>query len=350
MAESNARVQHFPSVDHVLALMEQGVSPPIFPPDVRFEYQWLAGGTLAPSITSSFSSPYLYRGQVERHRPCVPGVFRGFPMVRDPSALNEADWFRCLLNRVRLEEFLSALTKRPACDFAREIGLRMFPYSIAQHYEMVTDRIDLTQSHRIAAFFATNTREGGGWCPMVRGVGVMYRIHAWQFLHHLPEHLECVGRQALPRPGEQKAWTLRLPLGRDFESYPIEIFTFDHDESSGKRINDAFGGGSALFPRDVLAEVAEAIKASTSLCSSMLNKVMALPDFSREWRARGVDGDLSHLEKVLGILVLDRAPIAMDEMQDTTAQESLAVMRESFLKDVGLVAVRRFDGGDVAIG
>lgn len=341
MAKPIAHVRHFESVDHVLAWMERSVPPALFPPNPNVAYHWLADGTLVPSIMSSFTSPYLYRGQIKRFRPCVPGVFRGFPLVRRPSQLSDACWLRSIADRVRLEEFLFALRRHPACDYAREIGLRIFPYSIAQHYEMATDRIDLTQNHRIAAFFATNAREDSDWRPVQRGVGVMYRIGVRQFSQPMSEHLECVGKQALPRPGEQKAWTLRLGLGQDFESLPVEICTFNQDEACGERINKEFGCGDILFPQDVLAEIADSIKSSPSLCSRLLVKVLTLPEFSEEWGAR--KKSVSQFEDVLGLPVLDRALIEIGRVQFKTAEKAVASMRGNFLNDVGLLAVRRTD-------
>jgi hypothetical protein len=247
---------------------------------------------------------------------------------------------------VRLEEFLYALKKHPACDFAREIGLRIFPYSIAQHYEMATDRIDLTQDHRVAAFFATNTSTDGVWHPVSYGTGVVYRLHMRPFLRHMPDHLECVGKQALPRPGEQKAWTLRLGLGQDFEGLPMEILMFDHDEQSSRALNEEFDGGRKLFPKDVLTTLAATIRTSSTLCRSVLAAVLDLPEFSHTMRAHGDRKARAWMEEAIG--AQDRALIELDTLQMAAAQEAVATMRATFFDDIGLIAVRRVGGDDQA--
>lgn len=74
-----------------------------------------------------------------------------------------AERVRLFVDRVRLEEFLLALCDHPALDYAEQIGLRLQPYGLAQHYEMATDQLDLTQDHNVAVFFATNRRIGNEW-------------------------------------------------------------------------------------------------------------------------------------------------------------------------------------------
>lgn len=337
---ADMRVRNFKSIDQVLCLIEQGLSPRLFP-DHQFDYHWLKDGILAPSVTSSFTSPYLYRGQVARYQNCVPGVFRGLAFVDDPRKLSRQERARCFLDRVRLEEFLLALEKHPACGFASEIGLKVFPHSIAQHYELMTDRIDLTQDHRVAAFFATNEKVGQTWRPIDNGVGVMHRLAIGLFSRNLPEHLECVGKQALPRPGEQKAWTLRLPIGRDFETYPIEIFTFDHDPAAGERIHAEFAGGKRLFPPDVLSEVAEAIKMASSISRQMVGKVLTLHGLTGRLHAKEMEASVSYFDRVFGLPVADRVPIELGAEQLVRADAAVKRMRKAFFKDVGLLAVRR---------
>lgn len=105
-----------------------------------------------PSLASPFWSSFLYRGQVKRHPRCIPSVFRGLQFVDHPQKLTRRERAQCFLERVRLEEFLLALADHPAVAYAREIGLKMNCEALAQHYEMATDRLDLSQDPEVAAF------------------------------------------------------------------------------------------------------------------------------------------------------------------------------------------------------
>lgn len=335
--------QHFESVDEVVALFEEEVVASELRNYFRLdgiEYLWTKGGTLIPSITAPFSSPYLYRGQVARHQPCLPGVFRGLAQTNHPAKLPPADRARCFVDRVRLEEFILALDAHPASSYAREIGLRMHPYALAQHYELATDRIDLTQDHMVAAFFATNSRKDGVWVPEIEGVGVVYRLNHDSFQRHFQGRLECIGKQALPRPGEQKACTLTLPLGLDFESLPIETYAFSQDESCGQRLNDHFNGGSALFPSDVMAELATLIKSETSMPRQIVTSLLGGNEPALTLLADVLDRHLEFLEQHCAVRISERAPIGMTVAQQAAAMDAVENMRHTFLKGIGALAVR----------
>ena len=339
-------VRHHESIDAVLAVFETDMVSNEFRSLFRLEgieYLWTADGTLIPSIASPFSSPYLYRGQVKRWQPCLPGVFRDLEQVDHPQKLPLLQRARCLADRIRLEEFILALNMHPACGFSREIGLRIYPDALAQHYELATDRIDLTQDHKVAAFFATNAFKSGRWSPIRDGneTGVLYRLRTSLFSQCMPEQLECIGKQALPRPGEQKAYTLTLPLGCDFENLPIEIHTFRHNEAAGQRLNDEFAGGASLFPPDVMAEVAHAIRAETSVPLTVVNKLFGVDQLPAETAVRTWDENRRFFEEHLGIQISERQPIGLSTEQLARASESVENMRHTFLQNVGALAARR---------
>lgn len=335
--------KHFASIDAVLTELEKEGNAKYIRSFFQLDgvdYLWTKDGTLVPSVAASFSSPYLYRGQVRRHRPCVPGVFRGLGLADHPHRLPPEDWVRCLVNRTKLEEFVEALENHPATAYAREIGLRTYPYGLAQHYELATDRIDLTQDHRVAAFFATNACENGIWSPATSGDGVLYRLHTVSFSKHFKDRLECLGKQALPRPGEQKAYALTLPLGMDFESLPIEVYTFPQISACGERINAHFNGGAALFPHDVMADIARAIRTDKVVPRSVLRGLMreAVPLAHLDDE---VQRSTALIERQSSFTVSDRAPWALSPHQQEEAGTATEKMKETFLDRVGTLAVRR---------
>lgn len=342
-------VQHFDSIEDVLAVLQKEVVADelrnLFKLD-GIEYLWTSDGTLIPSITSDFSSPYLYRGQTRRYHPCFPGVFRDLSQVDHPLKLSPVERARCLVDRIKLEEFTLALEAHPATHYAQEIGLRMHPFALAQHYELPTDRIDLTQNHVVAAFFATNSYKNGVWLPERDGVGVMYRLHLRSFLQHYPGNLVCIGKQALPRPGEQKAYTFTLPLGFDFERFPMDIYTFEQVESCGQGLSDHFKGGTSLFPPDVMSEVASTIKTATTLSRQLVDALLRANRLPPELLAGDLVANEIFLRENSDVHVADRSPIAMDSSQLKRALASVKAMRRNFLKGVGALAVRRTKPGE----
>lgn len=335
--------RHFASIDDVITHCEKelnGSELRNLLPLHGITHLWTSDGTLIPYFSESFTSPHLYRGQICRHRPCLPGVFRGMPLVDHPHSLPPAAWVRCLVDRIKLEEFVGALDGHPASAYAREIGLRTYPCGLAQHYELSTDRMDLTEDHRVAAFFATNTHHSGAWTPVRDGVGVLYRLHRRSFFEHFGERLEWLGKQVLPRPNEQRACTLVMGLGLDFETLPIEVFTFQQVADCGERLNAHFDGGAALFPPDVMAELALTIRSDTTLPRSVLESLM------RE----GVPADdlTDEAERSAALIathsrfrVIDREPHSLSARQHQEATKAVDCMKETFLHGVGVMAVRK---------
>lgn len=345
------RVEHFGSINEVMALLRSEVPDNPFHGMKGGAYNWVRDGDearLLPSPCASFSSPFLYRGQTERYSPCLPGVFRGMPMVKRLQDLSNLDEAKLFLARIRMEEFLAALPQHPSYAYSRELKLVIFAEALAQHYEINTDRIDLTQDADVAAFFATNWRdENGCWHPAREGQGVIYRAVISDLMRSLGEKredkLEWIGKQAWPRPGEQKAWTLRLPLGADFEKFPVDIFTFDHQEKCSAHFHDLFEQGAKLFPPDVLSELADQIRSSTTVDRKALSDMVKgwygwIPEDQHE---QALDACAAFLWDHFGVDVEDRGVIQLSPEQLTRAQAQTEQMKKTFLDDVGLLMVRR---------
>jgi hypothetical protein len=349
------RLQHFDSIEDVLAFIRSAVPENPFRSSGG-KYIWAKdgdGGRLVPPLSSPFSSPYLYRGQAERHRPCLPTVFRGLKrLVRNPQKLSRRDRAKLFLARIRLEEFLLALADHPAYVFSEEIKLLVSPEAVAQHYELATDRLDLTQDPEVAAFFATNSRsENGHWSAIPSGEGVVYRLDATYMRRLLgPEResqLECVGRQVWPRPGEQRAWVLQLPLGLDLEALPIDVFTFNQQEQAGQRFNEKFEEGKLLFPPDILSDVAREISTCASISSSLVAKILTAYGCTGDMHRRELEASVPFFARHFGIAVTDRKPISFSALQLATAETQLAQLKQTFFDGVRVQAVRRLTPAEI---
>jgi hypothetical protein len=341
------RVQNYDTIEQLLAKLRRDVpANPFLNAQRACKYIWAMDGELGrlvSSMASPFWSPYLYRGQSRRYAACVPAVFRGLPSVSHPQKLSRLDRARCFLALVRFEEFLLAMAQHPATKFATEIGLVMSAEAIAQHYEIATDRIDLSEDPEIAAFFATQKRDKAGrWRPIQGGKGVIYRTNISQLRASLQisSDLECIGKQTLPRPGQQKAWTLRLPLGRDFEDFPVEAFTFRQSASCNRRIGALFEGGSRLFPRDGVATVAARIRTSKSVPRSLVGKLLIQQGCYTRLLERELLGAGRYLANHFKVSVLDRKPVTFSRAQLKVAENFVRRVKDDFLDDVGVRCVR----------
>jgi len=132
-----------------------------------------------------------------------------------------------------------------------------------------------------------------------------------------------------------------MPLGGNFETLPVDVFTFEQRNESGQRINETFGGGERLFPPDVLAEVAQAIRESKSVARSLVGRVLALQGCRGDCHRRELDESVGFFAKEFGIAVDDREPLSFSPRQRADAEAQTQRMKETFFNDVGTRAVRR---------
>lgn len=338
--------RHFGSIEELLASLRANVpSNPFLGETEADTHIWVRDGDkhrLSPSPGSPFWSPFLYRGQTARWRPCLPGIFRGMPLVDHPQRFSQLDRARCFLGRVRLEEFGLALLEHPAARYSDEIKLVLNHEAVAQHYEIATDRLDFSQDPDVAAFFATNVRqEDGCWVPLGHGVGVLYRLDYPTFRKRLryPDDLDWVGRQVFPRPGEQKAATFRLPLGRELEDFPVEVFTFSHHERDSERLHEKFLGGQALFPTDVLSELALQINKSRSIAKSLVESVLESIGCPLDVRERELSACVDCFAREFGLIVEDREPTRLSSDQRCRAEAATVELRRSFFEGTRYIVV-----------
>lgn len=225
------------------------------------DLEWVNCGRDFPptQLFPTIISPYLYRGQTEIHIPCYPKIYRGFPLAKRPRELSVKYRTKFLASQIKTLWFISLLQKHPAVHYARKLGIHMDPIAIAQHYGIVTNYLDLTQSIKVAAFFACCEYKDNVWQPKTTGKGVMYRFRPSASLEVL-KNIKLVGQVTFPRPGKQKAWCFPLCLGVDFEKMPhIEKFSFSQTLEGSAHYLEMFDLGKALFLEDPAAELANSV-------------------------------------------------------------------------------------------
>jgi len=204
----------------------------------------------------------LFRGQNRRYLPFLPAIARRLSakmvVMSDSSIEDQAS---VILHTAQYFWFAKELKKHPMAVFAESQKILLKDMAVAQHYEIPTGYLDLTDSFDVAAFFATCRRTSAGWEPLADedGEGIVYKV----VLNQVPEwyrFIEALGPQPLPRPREQRAWVAEIPLEHSFDGWPgVLHMQFKHDPTVGEHFLDKFDGGAKLFPPDPLAKVAEEI-------------------------------------------------------------------------------------------
>jgi len=307
-------------------------------------YEWIncgidqPGGRLLPGIYT----PYLYRGQTERHSPCYPNAYRGFGEADRPRKLSEKLRTKYLASLIKCHWYASLLQKHPAIFYARKMGIQLNFLALAQHYELPTHYIDLTQSIEVAAFFACCYPINNKWIPKKTGEGIIYRFcfarlpEAWKMI-------ELVGLTTLPRPGEQKAWVAPMNLGGDFEKVPyVEKFIFMHDIKSSRYILNMFKDGSTLFPEDPAANIAKAIYVSKKVPTNSVVRILLQSGCNQDGLEKTFNEIQKRLLRYCGLKVQDSVNIDFSKKQLNMLDNYWKEREKDFLKKCGVHAVKIF--------
>lgn len=242
----------------------------------------------------------LFRGQNEFYDKCTASFYRNNP--------NRIDEF---IQSLKIEEFRVLAEKHPAIKEEIEHGLFFDHIALAQHYEIKTKLLDLTNSLPVAAFFAVTKKENNKYYPLGKSdkPGVLYFVLPLSDMFFSTEkngiEIYPVGWQIFRRPGEQRAFGIKLENNQNFNELPgIFAFKFWQDESISKKIFNALHGGELLFPPDIFSDKAQKIQEINTYSQASFNKVY--PDFdayfSKEFILEELDkrGIKIQLESVIG--------------------------------------------------
>jgi len=223
-----------------------------------------------------FAVNSLYRGQTAHHYPMLPSIARGLrsPDIAEISKSSIPDQANLIFRLAQSAWFQRELKYHPIFTHAGQQKLDLDPIALAQHYEIPTGYLDLSDDFNVSAFFATCRKTQHGWEPVATGVGVIYRVDLstleTPFGRYIP-----LGPQPLPRPTEQCAWVTELPICHSFEGWPnVSKLHFEHDRDVGEHFLNMFSSGEKLFPPDPLADVASEILTCREIPIDLVDAVL----------------------------------------------------------------------------
>lgn len=277
-----------------------------------------------PAVSTFWPScvaPVLFRGQTRIYDPCLATILRGLPL--EWTAFTLRDLLLFVSRHARAAWFVEHIRHHPFAKRAITSSFDINTIGVAQHYGLPTHYMDLTESPSVAAFFATCKVTRGKTpgeivvtpCAKDEGEGILYRVR-W---HNTPLH-SCrpIALQPFPRPREQAAWTYELWHGEDMQTPRcrrepcVETIKFTHDLGVSKHFYELFDEGRALFPPDILAEVADQIMDSKFLPADIVRAVVEWMSNDSDWASllpsegkifHGLDA-LCNCEVVEGIHIL----------------------------------------------
>lgn len=202
-----------------------------------------------------------YRGENNIYDTCVPAIYRNNPSDT-----------QILIEKLKVLEFISITKTFPQVQFAEKDGLDVRYEALAQHYGLKTDIIDVTSDICVAAFFATHEYDVGTnrYLPKTSGCGVLRLI---RFLGMIPEEkVERIGAQPFQRPTIQYAFGLKMRKEDDLNTRSRKII-FKQNIFWNQKIEDLFRQNHVyLFPREIIADVADSIRLSNSVAQLAIDE------------------------------------------------------------------------------
>tara|TARA_Y100000780_G_scaffold228409_1_gene245923 strand:+ start:225 stop:1250 length:1026 start_codon:yes stop_codon:yes gene_type:complete len=227
---------------------------------------------------------WIFRGQEKFFNPCRPSIYRG-----DKGKID------IFIDRMRCVQLKHIIYDHPAIVDCRDNlligGSRLWiDYEgLSQHYGLSTELMDFSSDPWVAAFFAVSwfDIESQRYMPVRSGSedGIFYRLNvAMDAMAPGQQVSDIVGMQPLVRPGEQKAFSVRVKKGRCLHhTKNIAFQRFRHDTLVSEKILEKFSSGNDLLPKDPVAKKAAEISSVKVFSRDVFNECASrfLPGVNR---------------------------------------------------------------------
>lgn len=213
------------------------------------------------------SGNYLifFRGQTEDYGSCLASINR----IKEKNLV--------MLNRLQAIELELLFKSTPFYSeqdrfiiplFNKEYKYEIDFLGLAQHYNISTEYLDLTNNILIAAFFATNNYDyyANEFIPVSKGKGVIYVQNELDSYR-----TNVIGFQPFPRPGVQMAFAIQTKNNEDFSKIKnVDKIIFEQSIECSELLYTAFNSGKFLLPEDPFDRWSRVIKSSNTFSTNSL--------------------------------------------------------------------------------
>lgn len=217
--------------------------------------------SLKPNLTRR---KFLFRGQDQYHKRCVPTLFRD----------KDKDYF--LSEMILCQEMEVLIKSHPLVKLLGIDGFELngIPMELSinygginQHYSNHSTYLDLTSDIEVAKFFAVGVyhKTRPHYTPSLHennSLGVLYfydmfpqnfEFQAFPSPHNFIWHLSTIGKQIFPRSGAQRGFLFDMVKGLNFNNMPnvFKVY-FRHNRDIAKRIVESYDYGEKIMPWSIL--------------------------------------------------------------------------------------------------
>ncbi|MBQ8634752.1 FRG domain-containing protein [bacterium] len=205
-------------------------------------------------------SPFIYRGQNKDYPTFIPTANRYNLSQKEQLIKRCIDW-------VKKQEFLQLFQSTPyfiRCQNFQVLNCK-FKFdleAIAQHYEFMSNYIDITRDLFVALFFAYTYQKDGIYYPIQdfsKYSPMLYVGNLKKIYTEHPNSLKIIGFQSLLRPHLQKAMAIEILVKDTFKPL-FEKVELPKNYAFACEIFNKANAGLNLFPNDSMSQIAKQIK------------------------------------------------------------------------------------------
>lgn len=205
-------------------------------------------------------NPFIYRGENKDYEHFVPSALRYDFSLLDTRIKHCIDF-------IKKQEFIQIFKETPyykRCEKFNVLNCK-FKFdleAVAQHYEFISNYLDITKDLLTAMFFAYTYQENGKYYPITDFENyqpTLYIGNLKKLYEQCPQDIKLIGFQALLRPYLQKAMAIQItkediikPLFEKIILPKCSAFSFE--------IYHKYQKGALIFPLDFIGILAQEVK------------------------------------------------------------------------------------------
>lgn len=217
-------------------------------------------------------NPFIYRGENKCYEHFIPSAFRY-------NLSQEDEQVRHCIDYIKKQELIKLFKRTPYFKRCQQFSVLDCKFkfdfeAIAQHYEFISNYLDITKNLHTALFFAYTYQKNGKYYPITNFEEyspTLYIGNLKKIYETYPENIKLIGFQALLRPKMQKAMALQINQEEDIK-YLFEKFELPKSSAIAYEIYNTFQKGFLLFPTDYISKASREIKENHTLKSDLFNE------------------------------------------------------------------------------
>ena len=205
-------------------------------------------------------NPFIYRGENKDYEHFVPSALR-FNLSNTDNRIKHC------IDFIKKQEFIYLFKETPyykRCENFNVLNCK-FKFdleAVAQHYEFISNYLDITKDLLTAMFFAYTYQKDGKYYPITdfeKYQPTLYVGNLKNLYKRCSQYIKLIGFQALLRPFLQKAMAVQITK-EDIIKPLFEKITLPKSSAFSFEIYHKYQKGASIFPLDFTGILVQEVK------------------------------------------------------------------------------------------